>query len=41
MVREQEELTGSKILLKDFKIFLEREVALLRERLQKKEEMLL
>ena len=41
LVRDQEELTGSKILLKDFKIFLGREVAFLRGRLRKKEEMLL
>lgn len=42
LVRDQEEeLRGSKILLKDFKTFLEREVAFLRGRLQKKEEMLL
>ena len=41
LVRDQEELTGFKILLKDFKTFLEREMAFLRGRLQKKEEMLL
>ena len=42
LVRQQEEEhTGSKILLKDFKTFLGREVAFLQGRLQKKEEMLL